>query len=117
MDQIDWVLVVRGASAGFTILVISGLAHPLVVRMSETAGLVWLVAGAVLAFVVAAFRSGTADSPFLTGMFAALISYTLSIPLIYISSRQLIWTDVAMFAVLAVVVGGITGLLAGRRAS
>lgn len=115
MDWVDWVIVVRGASAGFTVLVISGLAHPIVMRINPTAGLIWLFGGSILAYVVAAFRSGMADSPILTGTFAALVSYTLSVPLIYISTRTLVWSDVLMFAGLAVVVGAIVGFIAGQR--
>ena len=115
MDNVDWVLVVRGASLGFTILVISGLLHPLVVKFSVPLGLAWLVFGSVVAFMAAAWRVGPADSPVLTGMLAALISYTLSVPLIYISERHLVPQDVLMFAGLAIVVGSIVGFVAGRR--
>jgi hypothetical protein len=65
--------------------------------------------------MAAAWRVGPADSPVLTGMLAALISYTLSVPLIYISERHLVPQDVLMFAGLAILVGSIVGFVAGQR--
>jgi hypothetical protein len=115
MDRVDWVVAVRGASLGFTILVISGLLQPIVARYSEVIGLVWLVLGTLVASVASSWRAGPADSPVLTGVFASLFGYTLSIPLIYVSERRIVWPDVAMFAAMAVVVGAIVGYLVGRR--
>jgi hypothetical protein len=115
MDRVDWVIAVRGASLGFTILVISGLLQPIVARYSEVIGLVWLVLGTLVASAAASWRVGPADSPVLTGVFASLFGYTLSVPLIYVSERRIVWPDVAMFAALAVAFGAIVGYLVGKR--
>ncbi|HEY0576246.1 MAG TPA: hypothetical protein VGD73_19265 [Pseudonocardia sp.] len=115
MDRVDWVLVVRGASTGFTVLVISGLVNPIVSNINPLAGLIFLVAGALGASVVASWRTRTADSPVLSGAVAALISYTLVIPLIYLGERQLDFRVVLLFAALALIVGAITGLVISRR--
>jgi len=40
MDRIDWVIAVRGASLGFTILVINGFLQLLVQRVNAVAGLI-----------------------------------------------------------------------------
>lgn len=114
MDRIDWVLVVRGASTGFTVLVISGLANPIVSNVNQVAGLVELVLGALGASVVAAWRARTADSPVLSGAVAALISYTLVVPLIYLSERRLDYRVILLFAAVALVVGAISGFMLSR---
>jgi hypothetical protein len=114
MDEIDWVVAVRGASTGFTVLVISGVLVQVVARYGPVAGLVWLVVGALAAAAVSAWRVGPADSPLLTGAAAAFFSYSLSVPLIYLIERHIVWRDVAAFAGISVVAGGLTGLLRGR---
>jgi hypothetical protein len=115
MDRIDWVLAVRGASTGFSVLIISGLLNGLFNKISPVVGLVQLVIGALAASVVAAWRSRTTDTPMLTGAVAALLSYTLAIPLIYLGERRLDYRVLIAFAAIALAVGAITGLLFGRR--
>lgn len=114
MDRVDWVLVVRGASTGFTVLVISGLASPIVSNLNQAVGLVWLVLGALAASVVAAWRTRTADSPVLSGAVAALISYTLVVPLIYLSERRLDFRVILLFAAVALLVGAASGFALSR---
>ncbi|HEY2097364.1 MAG: hypothetical protein QOI50_2652 [Pseudonocardiales bacterium] len=114
MDRVDWVLVVRGASTGFTVLVISGLVNPIVSNINPLAGLIFLVVGAVAASVVAAWRTRTADSPVLSGAVAALISYTLVVPLIYLSERHLDYRVIVLFAAVALLVGTVSGFLLSR---
>jgi len=114
MDRVDWVLVVRGASTGFTVLVLSGLANPVVANINQVAGLVELVVGALAASVVAAWRTREADSPVLSGAVAALISYTLVVPLIYLTERKLDFQWVLMFAGVALIVGAAAGFVLSR---
>jgi hypothetical protein len=115
MDRIDWVIAVRGASLGFTILVINGFLQLLVQRVNAVAGLIWLVLGLLVASVASAWRSGPADSPILTGLVAALFGYSLSVPLLYLAERHIVWRDIALFAALAMAVGALVGHLAGNR--
>ena len=117
MDKIDWILAVRGASAGFTVLVISGLLNPIVTSVNQLAGLVFLVVGALAASVLAAWRARAADSPVFTGAIAALVSYTLVVPLIYLGERKLDFPIILGFGGLALVVGAITGAVLARRDS
>jgi hypothetical protein len=115
LDGVDWPVVIRGASLGFTVLIFSGLLEPIVQRFSPAFGLVMLVGGAIAASVAAAWKVGPAESPVLSGVFAALFAYTLSVPLIYFAQHRIDWIDVLKFAALALVVGGLTGFWAGRR--
>jgi len=64
---------------------------------------------------VASWRTRTADSPVLSGAVAALISYTLVIPLIYLGERRLDFRVLLLFAALALIVGAITGFVISRR--
>ena len=114
MDRVDWVLVVRGASTGFTVLVLCFLASPIVFNINPLAGLIFLVVGALAGSVVASWRTRTADSPVLSGAVAALISYTLMIPLAYLAQRQLDIRVVLLFAAVALLVGAITGFVISR---
>ncbi|HEX4249461.1 MAG TPA: hypothetical protein VH008_16480 [Pseudonocardia sp.] len=114
MDRIDWVLVVRGASTGFTVLVIGGLVNPIISNLNQVAGLIELVLGALAASVVAAWRARTADSPVLSGAVAALISYTLVVPLIYLSEHRLDYRVILAFAAVAMVVGAVSGFALSR---
>lgn len=115
LDRVDWARVARGASSGFTVLVFSGLVDPMVSSLNPVAGLVFLVVGALGGSVLAACRARSPDAPVLSGASAALLSYTLVVPLIYMAQRRLDFRVVLGFAALAVVVGGVSGLVAGRR--
>lgn len=115
MERIDWVRVVRGASAGFTVLVLVGLSAPILSTVGPWAPLAWLMVGSLAGYIVAALKVGDAESPMLTGAWAAFFGYTLTVPMIYISTRTLELQSVLMFAGAAVLVGGTTGYLMGRR--
>jgi hypothetical protein len=112
-DEVDAPGVVKGASTGFTVLVVGGLAAPLG-TLVPVAGPAWLPIVAVVAFVVAALRIGAAPRPWLHGTVAALSSYLLVLPLVLLGGtrdvRQMLLTALA-----AVVVGAIAGFVAGRR--
>ena len=114
LDRVDWVLVVRGASTGFSVLVIGFLANPIFFHINQVAGLVELVAVALAASVVAAWRTRAADSPTISGAVAALISFTLIVPLIYLSQRSLNVSWVLTFAAGALIVGAVTGFVLSR---
>jgi hypothetical protein len=115
VDRIDWPIVARGASRGFTALVLSDLLYLLVARLNPVAGLAWLVLGSAAAFAVAAWQAGPADAPELTGAVCSVFSYTLSVPLVYMAERHIVWRYVLMFVVLAIIVGSLVGHQAARR--
>jgi hypothetical protein len=72
---------VRGASAGFTVLLIGGLLTMLFTIKFPAAGPLVGITAAVVGFHVAARRIGTASVPALHGAFAAVLSYLLVLPL------------------------------------
>lgn len=115
-DHIDASKVVRDASTGFTILVIGGLSAPMAAVLVPVVGRHWLPAVAVVAFVVASRRGGSASLPWLHGLVAAVSAYLLVLPLVLLgggaSLRQVLFTVAT-----AVVVGAATGFLSGRRAT
>ena len=114
MDRINWVLVVRGASTGFTVLVLVGLASLVVFKQNLLAGLIFLGVGVVVAFVVAAWRAREADSPVFTGAVAALMSYLLAVPLVYLSQHGLDYLPLLAFAAVPLVVGAVSGFALSR---
>ena len=115
MDRIDWVEAVRGASTGFTVLVISGLINSPIRQASWIAGLVEIVLGLLIAGMVAGWRTRTADAPMLSGGVAALLSFTLTIPLMYLSSAPIDYKIVMLAGAGLVVVGAASGLVFSRR--
>ena len=106
---------VRGASTGFSVLVIGGLLGPMTTLVSTAFATVWLTGVAVVAFVVAARRSQDAGSPARHGMVAALLAYVLVLPLLLPFEAARNWPQIALTAVTAVVVGAVTGVVAARR--
>ncbi|HEY1966645.1 MAG TPA: hypothetical protein VGH89_01755 [Pseudonocardia sp.] len=115
VDRIDWPIVARSASRGFTVLVLSDLLYLLVARLGPTIGLVWLVLGSAAAFAIAAWQAGPADSPELTGAVSSVFSYTLSVPLVYMAERRIVWTYVLIFVVGAIIVGSLVGHYAAAK--
>lgn len=115
MDHVDWVRAVRGASSAFTVEVISGLINPITERIDLVLGLIQLALGYLLGSVVAAWRTREADSPVLSAGFGALMGYTLSVPLIYITRRTIDWRYTIILAAVAVVIGVIAAWLMRRR--
>lgn len=119
---IDMIALLRGASTAFTVLVIGGLATPLVVRVlplapeQEPAAYVWwFTAVAIGAFVLAGSRIGEATQPILHGAAAALGAYLLYLPLTLLVGTAQPVTTMLLAALVAVLVGGAAGLVAGRR--
>jgi hypothetical protein len=116
LERIDWPVAVRGAGNGFGILVIAGL---LTVALA-TGGMTWAPAvlwvGWPLGFILAAWKSGAAPSPPLTGAVAAFFAYTLTIPLIYMSRQGFNVPVIISTLAAGTAIGAITGWVMGRRA-
>jgi len=105
----------RGVSAGFTILVIGGLAQPLIGQLLPPLGAVWLIVVAVAAFVVASWRIGDAPSPALQGAVAAVVSYLLVVPLVVMGTGGLDPQQVVLTLAVAAGTGMITGGFRSRQ--
>ena len=118
LEQIDWPAAIRGAGTGFGVLVITTLVQPILEQYGEWLPPVVLVVGYVLGFILAARGAGEAPSPALTGAIAALLAYTLTLPLLYISRKPMGW-DVLWsclgWCAAGLLVGAVVGHLAGRR--
>ncbi|SNR82151.1 hypothetical protein SAMN06265360_12136 [Haloechinothrix alba] len=109
LASVDPPAVLRGASSGFTVLVIGGLAAPVVVGVVPAAGMVWLPLVAVVAFVVAAARGGSHRVPAVQGATAALTAYLLVLPLVVLVTRSVDLVQIATTASTAVLVGAGAG--------
>lgn len=108
-DPIDVGEVARAVSAGFLILVFGGLIQPVVTAFVPVVGVIWLILVAVAAFSVAGARVGrTAPNPPLHGSGAAMLSYVLVVPLLFING-----TFDPLYAVCTFVAAAIVGALAG----
>lgn len=116
-DPIDAPEAVRAASSGFSILVIGGLLAPLAAAFLPIVGQFWISLVAAGAFAVAGNRVGEAAAAHLHGACAALGSYLLVLPLLFWLAPEatLNLVQIVGTAVVAVVVGGVAGALAGRR--
>ena len=103
---------IRGAFRGFGVLVIGGLAQPLVGMLLEPLGYVWLPLVAVVAFCWSAkIAAAKAQSPVPTGAIAALGSYLLAVPLVLMATSSLDPIQALLTSVTAVVVGSLTGFV------
>jgi len=106
---------VRGASTGFSVLLIGGLLAPMVTLASTVLATVWLTGVAVVAFAVAARRSRLAGAPAVHGAVAAVFAYVLVLPLLLPFEQSRDPLQISLTALTAVVVGaGIGSLAAGR---
>lgn len=115
--RIDLPNAVRGASTGFSILVIGGLLATFATLISPVFGAFWLAGVAIAAFAVAAKQSQQAQNPLLHGAVAALSAYLLVLPLIlpFEAGRDL--SQIAMTTLTALVVGPVSAWVSARRAS
>jgi hypothetical protein len=113
-DHIDAPKVVRDASTGFTILVIGGLSAPMAAALIPVVGRHWLPLAAVVAFVAAARRGGSASLPWLHGVVAAVSAYVIVLPLVLLGGGANLG-QVLLTLATAVLVGAATGFLSGRR--
>jgi hypothetical protein len=106
---------VRGASTGFSVLLIGGLLAPMVTLVSVVVATIWLTGVAVVAFAVAARRSRSAGVPAAHGAVAAVGAYVLVLPLLLPFEQARNPLQILLTMVTAVVVGaGIGSLAAGR---
>ncbi|GAA4115863.1 hypothetical protein GCM10022215_15090 [Nocardioides fonticola] len=120
--RFDEVALIRGASAGFTVLLFGELLAPLASQINGSLGLFWLSMVGAAGFVTAGSRIGTATSPWLQGAVAALLAMLLTVPL-----RLLVgvdsaagWYRIGVSAAFSIIVGALAGRGAGlarRRSS
>ncbi|WP_200958991.1 hypothetical protein [Nocardioides sp. Root190] len=115
VGRIDVPNAVRGASTGFSILLIGGFLAPMLTLVSTLTAGIWLALVAIVAFAIAARRSQRAGIPALHGIFAALLSYALVLPLLLPFEQGRDLQQIAQTALTAVIVGAITGAVASRR--
>lgn len=115
MSQIDVAAAARGASRGFTILLLGGLSVPLVATWLPALASVWLTLSAVLAFTAAAWNVGTSPWPSGQGSFSAVFACVLVLPLVLMTSSNPSVVQLLATAGAAVVVGALVGWLRHRR--
>jgi xanthine/uracil permease len=113
--SLDEPALVRGASTGFTVLLLGELLSPLVSGLSPVVGLLWLSLVGAAGFVVAGSRVGVARAPRLQGSLAALAALVLTIPLRMLAGLETAqqWYAVLVSAVFGLLVGAIAGQMAG----
>lgn len=114
--RIDVPGAVRGASTGFSILVLGGLVAPFWTLLATPVAAGWLALVAVVAFAVAARHSRRAGNPGLHGAVAAVIAYALVLPLILPFEQGRNPGQIGLTVVTAVVVGWLAGTAFARRA-
>lgn len=113
----DVTLVVRGASRGFTVLLLGGIVQPWVGVIFAPLGYVWLALVAIAAFAWAAWPRdagrwiGRVDRA-LIGCVAALCSYLLVLPLVASAAGSLPWSQMIFTSMTAVVTGALAGAFA-----
>lgn len=109
----DLPALVRGASSGFTVLVLGELLLPLAGSVSSTLAGLWLSLVGAAGFVIAGRRVGRARRPMLHGAAAALGALTLTLPLRVLVDSPLPPFALLVGAVFAVIVGAVSGRAAG----
>jgi hypothetical protein len=114
LDEIDSASVVRGSSAGFTVLVLGGLLAPIAAVKAPALGSFALVLTAVIGFATAAARQRGGPRPVIQGSLAAVGAYFLVLPLVVMANHGWDPVQIAWTSLTAVVVGAATAPLAGR---
>lgn len=104
---------VRGASSGFTVLVLGELLLPLVGMASPVLAGLWLSLVGATGFVIAGRKVGRARRPLLQGAAAALGALTLTLPLRALVGSGTGGYALVVGAVFALLVGGLSGRAAG----
>lgn len=112
---VDTVAAVKGASRGFTVLLVGGVVQPWVGHLLPPLGYVWLAMVAVAAFVVAAHPWRGPSSTPATAVVAALGSYLLVLPLVLSGAGGVPAEQLAGTAGTAVVVALATWAATRRR--
>lgn len=114
-SPVDFPVAIRGASWGFSVLLIGILLSAVLGVLEPAASLAATVAVYVLAFFLAARKTGSASVPALHGATAATIAYLLTLPLILRDPAGRSLAQIALTLALAVGVGAATGWLTSRR--
>ena len=114
-DRIDFPVAVRGASLGFSVLLIGILLSAVLGVLEPTVHMVATYAVYALAFHLAARKTGTATAPALHGATAAAAAYLLVLPLILRDPAGRNISQVALTLALAVCVGALTGWIRSAR--
>jgi hypothetical protein len=118
LDEIDPVIVVRGSSAGFTVLVLGGLVAPIAAVNAPVIGSLALVLTAVAGFVTAAARQWNGPRPVVQGVLAAVGAYLLVLPIVVMGNHGWNVVQIACTLATAVVVGAVTpGVLVRVRSA
>lgn len=117
IENIDVPAAVRGGSTGFSILLIGGLLAPIVVTAVPALGGVWLTATAIVAFIVAGMRVGSARWVLLHGAVAALLAYLLVLPLVLLNETGRAPVQIALTIGTAIGVGALAGWVRNRQLS
>jgi hypothetical protein len=119
---IDLIALVKAVAIGFVVLVLGGLvAGQVIARLPLSSGALtvtynmWVVAVTLGAFAWAGSRIGEATRPAVHGGVTALGAYVLVVPLVLLGGSNPPVTAVLLMALVALVVGGLSGLVAGRR--
>jgi hypothetical protein len=102
-------------STGFSVLVIGSLLAPIVARVAPAIGGILLTAVAIASFAVAAFNQGTSQAPARQGATAAVGTYALILPLVYLAWHRLDAAEIGLTALTAAVVGALAGHVAAYR--
>lgn len=109
---IDLVALIKGAAAGFAVLVLGGLVALPLAAVIPT--LVWGIVVYAVAFALAGSWIGDATAPPVHGAVAALAAYLLVLPLILALGVPIAWWQVPVTAVIAAAVGAVAGFVSGR---
>lgn len=105
-------LVVRGASRGFTVLLLGGMVQPLVAMLLPPVGYVWLVVVAVVAFAWSArIATSAPGSTLVDAVSAAMGAYLLVAPVVVMLTGQLLPQQILGTSFTALVVAGATYFL------
>lgn len=99
----------RGASSGFTVLVLGELLLPLAGSLSSTLAGLWLSLVGAAGFVIAGRRVGRSGRPMLHGAAAALGALTLTLPLRVLVDSPLPPFALLVGALFAIAVGAMSG--------
>lgn len=114
-DRIDFPVAIRGASLGFSVLLIGILLSTVLRTTMPAVGLAGTFAAYLLAFYLAARKTGTAAVPALHGAFAATVAYALVLPLILRDPAGRNIAQIAVTLALAVGIGALTGWISSTR--
>lgn len=116
-SELDLPCIVRGAWRGFVVLLLGGLAAPLLQRIVPVVGYFSLTLVAVVAFTLAACGVGRRGHPVRHGVYAAVGAYALVLPIVLLTPAGRDLVQISLTAALAVAIGAGTGFLAGRTGS